>query len=250
MARKMKAIELAEGALLVDVAVIFHLLTVYLPVGGGFFRMLTFVVFTVIVLRQGLRTGIMALWVSLFMVAVTVGIGSVSGMFLVAMGGLFLGVTMQRRMHHLPLLLLGITGGALALFLLVLILYALAGLPLDRLVHGLHVSYQFAMQVLGMLATRIGWGSWWRQQLSPLLTALATPLFTYWMVAFYLALWVALCPFVCAVYTITNSLVRLLGYDVRPFPGGWLARFLRKLVRRIVKFVRKRNIPGWFGGRA
>ena len=34
MFRRLSAIEIAEGALLADIAVIFHLLTLYLPIGG------------------------------------------------------------------------------------------------------------------------------------------------------------------------------------------------------------------------
>ena len=54
---RLSPIEIAEGALLADVAVIFQLLWLYLPVVGGFFRVLIPVVFTVLVLRRRLQAG-------------------------------------------------------------------------------------------------------------------------------------------------------------------------------------------------
>ena len=56
MFRNLKAIEIAEGALLADVAVILQLLITYLPLPAGHtvFRILIFVVYTILVLRRGL----------------------------------------------------------------------------------------------------------------------------------------------------------------------------------------------------
>ena len=47
--------------------------------------------------------------------------------------------------------------------------------------------------------------------------------FNYWWIAYYLLTWfVLLLPVVIVVYYITNLFVRMLGYDVQPFPGGWI----------------------------
>ena len=73
MFRRLNAIEIAEGALLADIAVVFQLLLIYLPVGGGFFRILTFIIFAVLVLRRGLYVGILGMCVALFLVGVVTG---------------------------------------------------------------------------------------------------------------------------------------------------------------------------------
>ena len=73
MLRRLSAIEIAEGALLADICVIFQLLVTYLPVGGDFFRVLIFVVFAILVLRRGLYVGIMAMFVALFITGIVTG---------------------------------------------------------------------------------------------------------------------------------------------------------------------------------
>lgn len=82
MFRRLSAIEIAEGALLADIAVIFQLLTLYLPVGGEVFRLLVFVVFAILVLRRGLYTGIMGFCTALFLVGVISGINFLPVMLL------------------------------------------------------------------------------------------------------------------------------------------------------------------------
>jgi hypothetical protein len=51
-----------------------------------------------------------------------------------------------------------------------------------------------------------------------------------------------MCPVVTAIYAVTNLFVRLLGYDVRPFPGGWLGKHLYRFQRRLVRVAVKRGI--------
>jgi hypothetical protein len=41
---------------------------------------------------------------------------------------------------------------------------------------------------------------------------------------------------------VTNLFVRLLGYDVRPFPGGWLGKLFYRINRRMVRIAVKRGI--------
>jgi hypothetical protein len=249
MVRSLKAIEIAEGALLADIAVVFHLFATYLPVGGGFFTLLIFVVFCVLVLRRGLYVGIMALCVSLFITAVLMGMSGVPYMLLEVTGGLFLGVTMQRRMHHIPLLLLGVTCGSLALYGLFLLFSLLTGIPLAIFVHSLRISFQGLIGVASAMSTRVGLGSWWVHQAYPSVAALFALLITYWWVALYVSLWIGLLPFICAVYLMTNSLVRLLGYEVRPFPGNRINKFLRRIRRRVTGLVRKQHIIKALGSR-
>jgi hypothetical protein len=249
MVRNLKAIEIAEGALLADIAVVFHLFATYLPVGGGFFTSLIFVVFCVLVLRRGLYVGIMALCVSLFITAVLMGLGGTPIMFLEVVGGLFLGVTMRLRMRHLPLLLIGITCGSLSLYGLILLLDLLTGVPLASIVHDLRNSFQGLTGVAGALSARLGLASWWLHQAHPAVVAFFAVLMTYWWAALYVSLWLALSPFICAIYLEANVFVRLLGYDVRPFPGNRTSKFLRRTRHRISSLVRKQHIIKALGSR-
>jgi hypothetical protein len=249
MVRSLKAIEIAEGALLADIAVVFHLLATYLPVGGGFFTSLIFVVFCVLVLRRGLYVGIMALCVSLFITAVLMGLSGTPFMFLEVVGGLFLGVTMQRRMRHIPLLLMGITCGSLSLYVFFLLFDLLTGVPLSSFVLGLRISLQGLTSVAGAMSARVGLEAWWIHQAHPAVAAFFAFLITYWWAAFYLLLWISLCPAIGMVYLVTNSLVRLLGYNVRPFPSNRANKFLRRIRHRIASLVRKQRMMKVLGSR-
>ena len=55
MFRRLTAIEIAEGALIADIAVVFQLLVHYLPIGGMYFTLLVPVVFTILLLRRTAR---------------------------------------------------------------------------------------------------------------------------------------------------------------------------------------------------
>lgn len=243
MFRKLSAIEIAEGALLADIAVVFQLLTLYLPVGGDFFRVLIFIVFAVLVLRRGLYVGVMGMLVALFISGMVTGPQSVILMLLEASGGLFLGFTMKHRVSHFLLLLIGTTCGALALYSVIFLTTFLFGLPFNTLVRGLHNAYTAAMSLLGVLTASVGLGAWWQHTLSPFIAPLAAFGFTYWWALYYVALWVLLCPFVIVIYAATNSLVRRLGYAVRPFPGGNMHKRMGRFSRSLLKAgVRRRRM--------
>ena len=243
MFRKLSAIEIAEGALLSDIAVVFQLLTLYLPIGGDFFRVLIFIVFAVLVLRRGLYVGVMGMVVALFISAIITGPQSVILMLLEATGGLFLGFTMRHRMSHFLLLLIGTTCGALALYIVVFLTTFLFGLPFNTLVIGLHNTYNGAVSLLGVISASIGLGTWWQHTFLPLIAPLVAFGFTYWWVLYYVALWALLCPFVIVVYATTNVLVRRLGYTVRPFPDGNANKRMRRFSRSLLKAgVRRRRM--------
>jgi len=243
MFQKLSAIEIAEGALLADIAIVFQLLTLYLPVGGDFFRVLIFIVYAVLVLRRGLYVGVMGMLVALFISAIVTGPQSVVLLLLEATGGLFLGFTMKHRLSHFLLLLVGITCGALALYIVIFLSTFLLGLPFSTLVRGLHNAYNTAMSLIGVLSASVGLSAWWQHTLVPLIAPLATFGFRYWWGLYYVALWALLCPFVIAIYAVTNSLVRRLGYTVRPFPGGRVHKRMRRFSRSLLKLaVRRRRM--------
>ncbi len=246
MFRNLQAVEIAEGALLADIAVLFQLMAIYLPIGGQVFRVLTFIVFTVLVLRRGLYVGIMGLCVALFVVTIIVGTQSVVYLLLECMGGLFLGVTMKWRMPLLPLLLLGVTFGSLAFYGTIILSSLIFAVPLSTLVNVLHSTYTTIISLINGLATHAGLAGWWKQSMYPGVSSLADWAFRYWILAFYIGIWVVLCPIVFVIYVFTNSFVRLLGYDVRPLPRG---KLLRRINRRSIRMALKWGIlKGHRGG--
>ncbi len=238
--RKLEAIEIAEGALLADVAVVFELIAAFLPVGASFFRLLIFITFSILVLRRGLYVGMMGLAVALFILAVTIGPQYVITMLLQGTGGMFLGFTMRRRFHHIPTILLGALTGALASYALLLLLTWLTGVPISEFVRTLRQTWNAVLPLIGSIMGNAGLGVWWKTSMYPQVLALSTAAFTYWWATFYLLLCLALIPVVAAIYIATNFFVRLLGYDVRPFPGGrlgvWLHRFRRRLLKLAIRW--------------
>ncbi len=242
MLRNLEAIEIAEGALLADVAVIFQVIAAFLPIGSSLFELLIFIVFAVLVLRRGLYVGIMGMLVALFVMSIVIGPQHIALMFIECIGGIFLGVTMKRRWHHLSLLLLGIVAGAFVLYCLLWLFVVLIGYSIQDSVQSLHHVYTVAMLVLAQIATKLGIGNWWQQDLSPRITALTLFLFTYWWATLYFALCAILTPFVSAVYLVTNACVRLLGYEVRPFPDARLNKSLHRGTRRLLRLVVRRGI--------
>ena len=233
--RKLKAIEIAEGALLADVAIVFQLLVVYFPFIGDFFRFLIFIVFAVLVLRRGLYVGVMGLFVAFFMTAVILGPQHLIIVALEGVGGLFLGITMKHRLRHTTLLFLGVTLGALTLYCLILGLLLLTGISFAEFIRSLQHLYIRVISISDLIAAKAGLELGWKHNVYPTLSSLVTWGLSYWWLSFYLVLWTACWPMVIVIYTSTNIFVRLLGYDVRPFPGNKINRFIQRLVRRVVK---------------
>ncbi|GCE12993.1 DUF2232 domain-containing protein [Tengunoibacter tsumagoiensis] len=243
--RRLQAIEIAEGALLADIAVVFHLIAVFLPVGSSFFQLLCFVAFAVLVLRRGLYVGMMGLVVGMFIVAVVIGPHSLFPMLLEGAGGLYLGLTMKRRFSHVAIIVLGALGGALFLYCWLFLLTLFFHLSLQSFFDSIHQAEEALFPVLASSYERMGQGEMWRQTIHPQLVAASNWLITYWWLSLYLALLTILLPVVVCVYVATNTLVRWLGYEVRPFPNDrfihrlrWL--FQRLIPRKMIKKVRSR----------
>ena len=114
MPRQLSAIEIAEGALLADIAVILQLFAMYLPVFDTFIRLLIPIVFAVLVLRRRLYAAVLCLCVTCFIVSALSGLALLVPMLLSCGAGLYLGQTMKRRLPHAIVVLLGMTSGALA----------------------------------------------------------------------------------------------------------------------------------------
>ncbi len=239
MPRPLTAIEIAEGALLADFAVLAQLAAMYLPLIDTFARLIIAIVFAVLVLRRGLRVGMLSVAVAGFIITALSGLTFMIPLTLTCGAGLFLGFTMRQRLPHSLLILLGMTGGAAAVLALLVILTLAAGLPLSSFARQLNITYQSGLALAAWLAQLVGQGAWWQQRAQPALEPVARWMLARWWLLFPFALWLGLAPIVVLTYSTTNLAVRLLGYEVRPFPGAraertiaWVARLPLRLRRR------------------
>lgn len=242
MFRRLTAIEIAEGALMADIGVIFQLLVKILPVGGHFFQLLIPIVFAVVVLRRSFYVGCMSLVVALFIVALISGPGASFFMLLECGAGLFLGLTMKHRMHHFVILFLGVTSGTIVFYLLLISIDLITGFPLSTFVRSVQLTYKAAVGLVGAIAALVGVSSWWQHTALPPLNSLANLAFSYWWITYYIINWVFLIPVVIVVYYITNLFVRLLGYQVLPFPGGKIEDLLYWILRKVTRLIPKEGI--------
>jgi hypothetical protein len=241
MLRKLSAVEIAEGALLADIAIIFQLIATYLPVGGGIFQILVPTVFTVLVLRRGFYAGMMGVCVAIFVTCMLTGLGAGAIMLLECGAGVFLGITMKYHMRHLLLILLGVTSSALLVYAGTWFFAFLLGTSPQHFVIQFHKVYDTTIHFVNFAALQVGLDGVWRHDLYPTVAHIASFVFTYWWEMLFVIYWIILWPVVIFVYYITNVLVRLLGYKVRPFPGGKLERFLHALVHFIIIPAGKRK---------
>jgi uncharacterized protein YybS (DUF2232 family) len=240
----MHAIDIAEGAMLADIAVLLQLVAIYLPVFDLLVRFLIPIVLAMLVMRRGFRVGMMSCGVACLIVAMLSGVSFLVPMLLTCGSGLFLGLCMRRRLPHLVLLLLGATSGALAVCGLTIVFSLLSGVPLSNIVRELDRAYQAGFALSDFVTARLGYGQWWRQTAYPALAPLAQASLVYWWALFPAAIWLFLCPVVTLMYFTTNYCLRLLGYDVRPFPGGRVERWMAGGARRLIGLGRKYGLLG------
>jgi Predicted membrane protein (DUF2232) len=240
---RLSAIEIAEGALLADVAVIFQVIWMFVPFVGIFFRLLIPIVFTILCLRRGLYAGIIALCAAIFLAAVVTGPNIIDLIYLLleGIGGLYLGITMRRRASHLLILTLGTIGLTLALYAFTFFIIVVLGTPLHALLASLHRDYLRLLAASDLAATRMGVGHVWRTQIVPIFAPIVEWAFRYWWLIILGASLANAVPIMIVMYYITNIFVRVLGYDVRPFPGGWYERRRRKARRRLLRVRVRRS---------
>lgn len=236
--RRLSAIEIAEGALLADIGVIFQLIIKYLPVGGDAFRLVIPVIFAVIVLRRGLYTGIMSLCVAIFVISIISGPVGTSLLLLEAGAGLFLGAAMKHRLCHFVTVVLGIVCGGSALYVAAMSVALLGGpAAVAILIHGGRQSYHAFVLFVQLLTSFVGLGGWWKYTALPPLDAFAAWSFTYWWISLYLVACAIAIPLVIVTYYVTNVFVRMLGYDVSTFPGGRLDNLRYWLLCKLVNIL-------------
>ena len=146
---------------------------------------------------------------------------------------------MKHRLHYFPLILLGTTGSSLLLAGLTLLNILLFGKAFfNSLMFGFRAAYNLLFSVLNFITAQIGLGNWWAS-VYPAARHLADLTLTYWLVALLIIEWITLLPVVIVVYYSTTFLVRLLGYDVRPFPDGRINTFMQWIIRLLIKLALK-----------
>jgi Predicted membrane protein (DUF2232) len=228
MPRRLRAIEITEGALLADVAVVFQLIWTYLPAVGLLLRLLIPAVFAVLVFRQRLYVGLLSLCVAVFIAGILTGLNVLDliYMLLECAFGIFLGVAMRARLSHLMTLALGTLGlgAGLCSILLPIALIWETRTPIPQ---ALRKDIALAATLVERIAALVGLGSWWQHSAYPALAPLIELTVTYWWVVYFVGCCMLAAPVVMVLYLIANQFVRLLGYDVRPFPSGRVARLLR-----------------------
>ncbi|BCL80724.1 hypothetical protein ccbrp13_31890 [Ktedonobacteria bacterium brp13] len=247
MLRNLHTIEIAEGALLADIAVVFRFIALVLPAGSAFFSIFNFIIFAVLVLRRGMYVASMGMCVAVFLAGILMGPQALMFLLLEGFGGIFLGVTMKHQWRHGPLLLLGILAGALTLYVLVMLLTLFTGLSIHDLLSSVQQPLNAFISLFGQIASRLGYGPFWQQHIYPYVHGFVTWGFTNWVYTLYPALCVVLCPIVTAIYMVTNAFVRRLGHDVRPFPGNTFRRWSHRVWYRWLKFRVQRRMEkkGW-----
>lgn len=234
--RRLSSIEIAEGALLADVGVVFQLLIWFLPIGGSLLQLLVPVIFAVIVLRRGLYVACMSLCVALFIVVIVLGPGGVLLLLLEAGAGLFLGQTMRHRLSYVVTIMIGIVGGALALASISVLLSFLGGGP-QALIRGIRVSYEQLLPLIAAIFKLMSLGGFWQSTVLPMLNTFLLWGLQNWFLFLYLASCAVCIPLVLVVYFVTNCLLRLLGYRVRPFPGFRLEGLFYWLILRFLAWM-------------
>lgn len=237
--RRLRAIEMAEGALLADIAVVFQLIVHYVPFVGIIFTLLVPPLFAILVLRRGFYAAIMGMFVALFTLGLVAGWGHIQLLLLEIGAGIFLGVTMKYRLHYIPLILLGATGSAIGLTgLTVGSILILGPSFLTVMLNGFRQSYNTAFRILDFLTPQLGLSNAWHSN-EPLLKHLAALSLRDWLAVIFFSDWLILIPVVSIVYYITAFLVRLLGYNVRPFPDGILNRMLLWVINLVLRIALK-----------
>lgn len=235
---------LAEGGLLLDVAVILDLIAIYLPVVGIVVMPAVPTPFALLMLRRGLRVTLLAAAVSAFLLTVIAGPHFGWRMGLQALVGVMIGWIMQRRRSPwIALLLCSLFITAAGVFA-TLGLIVFTGLPVKDVVDELRNAMDTAMSFLASGAHLVGLEQLWLAVRPPLL-ALETLGLQLWPLLLFAYLLCFALPMVTLYLTVATGTARVLGNDVRSFPPRWALRlawllmlplaFLMSLPRRFVR---------------
>jgi uncharacterized protein YybS (DUF2232 family) len=224
------ALSLAEGGLLADVAVILELVRIFLPIAGIAFSLLVPMPFVLLMMRRGLKPTLLAVVVGALLVGLITGPHFGWRMGVSGLVGLALGFAMRARLRPAFVVVAGSLITSVAIYAFFWGSIWLTAVPLSSLVAAGVNTIHAANSAAEFLLNHLGLGALW-QQFSPALFALESWVIAYWPLVLY---GVILCGSVGAVvvyYLVANGLMRLFGFEVRPFPSPRVERFARKLLR-------------------
>jgi uncharacterized protein YybS (DUF2232 family) len=214
---------LAEGGLLLDVAVILDLVAIYLPVIGIVVMPAVPTPFALLMLRRGLRVTLLAAAVSAFLVTVIAGPHFGWRMALQALVGAMIGWIMQRRRSPWIALTLCTLFIAAAGVFATLGLIVFTGLPVKVVVDELRNAMDAAMSLATSGAQLVGLEHLWLA-VRPPLVALETFGLQLWPLLLFAYLLCFALPMVTLYLAVATGTARVLGNDVRPFPPRWVLR--------------------------
>jgi len=240
MFRRLTAIEIAEGALLADVAVVFHFVARFLPGSASFLSLLICTIFTLLVLRRGLYVSLMGMCVTAFLVSVLTGPNGLFTLSAECLGGIFLGETMRRRWSPWMVAFIGAVTGSLYLYCDIILLSLLTGISINDYLPSLQRSIHLGLNIIDLVTAKVGLSLFW-QQMQPQVLVVLTWMLSYWYITLYLGFVVVLCPVVLIIYTFVSSMVRILGCDVRPFPGASVNRLIRRWRHSVLRAIARRR---------
>jgi len=224
------ALSLAEGGLLADVALILELVRIFLPVAGVAFSLLVPMPFVLLMLRRGFKPTALAVVVGALLIGLITGPHYGWRMGTSGLVGLALGFAMRARLRPALIVILGSLLTSLALYAFFWASLWLTAVPLHDLVAGLENAIQAANSAAVFVTSRLGLGGVW-QHYSPALFAFEQWVIDYWPLVLYGVILGGSIGVVVVYYLIANSLMRLFGFEVRPFPSPRIERFVYKLLR-------------------
>ncbi len=237
------ALSLAEGGLLADVAVILELVRVFLPIAGIAFSLVVPMPFVLLLMRRGLKPTLLAVMVGALLVGLITGPHFGWRMGVSGLVGLGLGYAMRARLRPALVIVAGSLIGSLAYYVFFWASIWLSAIPLSSLVEEGVNAINAANGAAEFILSHVGLAGLWRQ-FSPALFAFEGWMIAYWPVVFYAIGWCWSCGAVIVYYLIANGLMRLLGFEVRPFPSPRVERLARRLlglVGRVFGWLRFRR---------
>jgi hypothetical protein len=155
------AISLAEAGLLLDVAVVLDLASIYVQAIGPIFAIAVPTPFAILMLRRGPRVSLLAATVASFLVTMLAGLHFGWHIGLQALLGMLLGWAMRRRLRSLTVIGLGtlLIAGVSVLATFALILFE--GVPISDIVTLLRNVLGSGAWLLASALDLLGGGSYW-----------------------------------------------------------------------------------------
>ncbi len=243
------ALALAEGGLLADVAVILELVYIFLPVVGVVFSLLVPAPFALLMLRRGLKPTLLAVVVGALLITLITGPHYGLRMGVSGVVGLSLGFAMRARLRPAFVVTAGSVIASVALYAFFWASVWLTAVPLSSIVAAGVNTINAANHAAAFVLDHLGLHGLW-QQASPALFALEGWTIAYWPLVVYAILLCGSFGSVILYYLTANGLMRLFGFDVRPFPSPRVERFARKLLRLVgklwgqMRFWRRPQVEG------